>query len=315
MHCTRSLLTYPKGPLKHILHIFVLSRLADLVVFFLRMIVGIKVFYRSRNLYSFLTIVAIFFTSISGCSSPRLGLKISGNETKVHESVKSYEADDYDEWKNASKLDEDTKYWSNLGKETSLSIYPVLTYLPEGNFGITYEIAPIWVGINNFSKDGEGVNTDNGSQFIAQGISVYAGIIYSFDVPNKEFLFFGPKLNGTTKISIGLSFGAGQARVIVNKCKEGSICTKDSENNNVERILDENLKTKEAFKFSLGLQADKASDQSRSDNSFYFIMDPFWEYRRMEVIITNFRFRASNNKEYVVGETQVGLKLVFGTLF
>ena len=137
MHCTRSLLTYPKGPLKHILHIFVLSRLADLVVFFLRMIVGIKVFYRSRNLYSFLTIVAIFFTSITGCSSPRLGLKISGNETKVHESVKSYEADDYDEWKNASNLDEDTKYWSNLGKKTSLSIYPVLTYLPEGNFGIT----------------------------------------------------------------------------------------------------------------------------------------------------------------------------------
>jgi hypothetical protein len=35
----------------------------------------------------------------------------------------------------------------------------------------------------------------------------------------------------------------------------------------------------------------------------------------VELIITNFRFRASNNKEYVVGETQVGLKLVFGTLF
>jgi hypothetical protein len=65
----------------------------------------------------------------------------------------------------------------------------------------------------------------------------------------------------------------------------------------------------------LGLQADKASDQSRSDNSFYFIMDPFWEYRRVELIITNFRFRASNNKEYVVGEGQVGLKLVFGKLF
>ena len=86
--------------MKHFLPTFALSILADLAVFFERIRVGIIVFYRLRNLYFILTIVSIFFTLLFGCSSPRLGLKLSGAETKVYESVKSYEDEDYDEWRN-----------------------------------------------------------------------------------------------------------------------------------------------------------------------------------------------------------------------
>ena len=108
-------------------------------------------FYRSKNLYSILAFVSIFFILFSGCSSPRLGLKAASGEIKVYESELSYEDKDFSRNRDPEN---DKENWTNIGKESYASIYPILTYLPEGNFGLTIEVSPIWIGVNNFSSDG-----------------------------------------------------------------------------------------------------------------------------------------------------------------
>ena len=51
---------------------------------------------------------------------------------KTLDQIKSYEDEDYDEWKNSDYAN-DRENWSPTGKEANLALYPVLTYLPEGN--------------------------------------------------------------------------------------------------------------------------------------------------------------------------------------
>ena len=260
-------------------------------------------FYRSRNVYSILAFLSIFIILISGCSSPRIGLKLAGGETKVYESAKSYEDQDYDEWRD-SRPSENRTNWSPTGEETNAALYPILTYLPEGNFGLAFEISPIWIGANNFSEDGEGVNSDNASQFIAQGISGTLGIVFNFDIPAGLFV----ERTGNYHVSLEYSRGGGQANVILNKCAEGEKCSKDSGNNKLENILNETIKDIEVETIKISFQ----SDRELADKSIGFALA---DYEIMELSSKTIRMKASNKKEYIIKDTTLGLKLVWGKLF
>ena len=260
-------------------------------------------FYRSRNVYSILAFLSIFIILISGCSSPRIGLKLGVGETKVYESAKSYEDQDYDEWRD-SRPSENRTNWSPTGEETNAALYPILTYLPEGNFGLAFEISPIWIGANTFSEDGEGVESDNASQFIAQGISGTLGIVFNFDIPAG----WAVERTGNIHVSLEYSRGGGQANVILNKCAEGESCLEDSGNNKLENILNETIKDIEVETLKISLQTDR----EYADKSIGFALA---DYEIMEVSSKTIRMKASNKKEYIIKDTTLGFKFVWGKLF
>ena len=112
---------------------------------------------------------------------------------------------------------------------------------------------------------------------------------------------------GSFLVSLEYSRGGGQANVILNKCAEGAKCSKDSQNNKVENILNEIIRNIEVETFKVSLQ----SDRELSERSIGFALS---DYEVFEFSYKTLRLKASNKKEYIIKDQVIGIKFVWGKI-